>query len=197
MSFTKMIQRRRSRYELSAQMPITEEELQELIGDCIKYVPSAFNCQGSRVMLLLESSHHLFWDMVLEKLQALTPPTLWDKTREKIASFRAAYGTILYFENTEVISQLKNKFPLYQDYFAGWAEQANAMLQFCVWTALAEKGIGASLQHYSPLIDEGLYQTFGVSRDWKLIAQMPFGKPSGPDMEKEFSDLSVRFKTER
>lgn len=197
MSFTQMIQRRRSRYALSAQIPISEEELKELIGDCIKYVPSAFNCQGSRVMLLLDSSHHLFWDMVLEKVQAVTPPALWDNAREKILSFRLAYGTILYFENTEVIAQLKNKFPPYQDYFVTWAEQANAMLQFSVWTALAEQGIGASLQHYNPLIDEEVYQTFGISRDWKLIAQMPFGKPSGPDMEKEFSDLSVRFKIER
>ena len=32
---------------------------------------------------------------------------------------------------------------------------AAGMLQLAVWTALAEKGLGASLQHYNPLIDDG------------------------------------------
>ena len=44
--------------------------------------------------------------------------------------------------------------PSYADNFANWAVQTNAMHQYAIWTALSSKGIGASLQHYNPLVDQ-------------------------------------------
>jgi predicted oxidoreductase (fatty acid repression mutant protein) len=52
---------------------------------------------------------------------------------------------------------------------------AGAMLQFMIWTSFAQKNIGASLQHYNPLIDNIIKQQFKINQDWKLVAQMPFG----------------------
>ena len=43
--------------------------------------------------------------------------------------------------------------PNYADNFANWSVQTNAMHQFAIWTALSSK-IGASLQHYNPLVDQ-------------------------------------------
>ena len=37
--------------------------------------------------------------------------------------------------------------------------------------------MGASLQHYNPLIDDEVRRVWNLSDDWKLIAQMPFGVP--------------------
>jgi len=68
------------------------------------------------------------------------------------------------------------------------------MLQFVVWTALENEGFGATLQHYNPLIDEEVQQTWNVPSSWKLIAQMPFGKPTFEPGEKQFQPLEDRVK---
>ncbi|NFV72581.1 nitroreductase, partial [Clostridium botulinum] len=38
-------------------------------------------------------------------------------------------------------------------------------------------GFGASLQHYNELIEEDVKKEWNIPNNWKLIAQMPFGKP--------------------
>ena len=50
------------------------------------------------------------------------------------------------------------------------------MLQFAVWTALEEMGLGANLQHYNPLIDEPIKQIFDLPESWDLTAQLVFGE---------------------
>lgn len=197
MSFTDLIQKRRSRYELAAQIPISEEDLEKILEKCVKYAPSAFNSQSSRVVLLLSSAHKLLWDLTLEALRPLVPSDHFEPTYEKIKSFAKAYGTILYYEDQKRVEELKNQFPLYKERFSVWSEHASAMLQFSVWTALAEAGIGASLQHYNPVIDEEVAIAFHIPKSWKLIAQMPFGKSVGDDSEKTFLPLSVRLRIEK
>ena len=46
------------------------------------------------------------------------------------------------------------------------------MHQLAVWTMLEDEGMGASLQHYNPLIDDEVRKVWNLSDDWKLIAQM-------------------------
>ena len=91
------------------------------------------------------------------------------------------------------MESLQAQFPAYKDNFPLWAYQANAMTEFAVWTALAENGMGASLQHYNPLVDLEVHRQFHVPLDWKLIAQMPFGVPlhkEAPD--KTFEPIDER-----
>ena len=90
---------------------------------------------------------------------------------------------MLFYDDADVTAQLQKSFPAYKDNFPGFARDAAGMLQLGVWTALAEKGLGASLQHYNPLIDEAVAAEFGLPSSWKLQAQMPFGavaQPAGP-----------------
>lgn len=67
------------------------------------------------------------------------------------------------------------------------------MLQLTVWTALAEQGIGASLQHYNPLIDVAVTRVFSVQESWRLAAQMPFGVALDTLPQKTREPLSKRF----
>lgn len=53
-------------------------------------------------------------------------------------------------------------------------------------------GWGASLQHYNPLIDEVVRETWQISPTWKLVAQIPFGKPAAPPSDKEFQAIDER-----
>jgi predicted oxidoreductase (fatty acid repression mutant protein) len=66
------------------------------------------------------------------------------------------------------------------------------MVEFAVWTALAVEGIGASLQHYNPIVDEAVRGAWNLSSSWKLLAQMPFGSIDVPPGEKEFLPIQER-----
>ena len=58
---------------------------------------------------------------------------------------------------------------------------------------LATKGIGASLQHYNPIVDESTASQFDIPNTWKLIAQMPFGDVRESANEKEIKPVEDRF----
>lgn len=111
----------------------------------------------------------------------------------KLDSFARGSGTILFFEDSRVIDKLQEQFPSYADNFPLWSEQSSGMAQFAVWAALTEAGLGASLQHYNPLIDEKTRETFNISSDWKLKAQMPFGSIEDLPSAKDFMPHSERF----
>lgn len=68
------------------------------------------------------------------------------------------------------------------------------MLQYTIWIAIEEAGLGASLQHYNPLIDNEVNEKWNLPSKWKLIAQMPFGTPLAKPGEKEFVPLESRIK---
>lgn len=61
-----------------------------------------------------------------------------------------------------------------------------------VWTLLEAEGLGASLQHYNPMIDERVSQEWNVPSEWRLQAQLVFGKSTGPTREKVFEPVEKR-----
>ena len=176
-NFLDLITQRRSRYDLTNKSTLPKAEIIKLVEESVKQAPSPFNSQGTRVLILCAQSHQQFWQVVKHELQEIIPCEKFAPTDEKISAFAAAHGTLLFFEDWSVVESLQAQFPTYKEQFPLWAYQANAMAEFAVWTALAENGMGASLQHYNPLVDLEVHQQFHVPLDWKLIAQMPFGVP--------------------
>ena len=69
------------------------------------------------------------------------------------------------------------------------------MTEFTVWTALEAEGLGANLQHYSPLIDAKVASTWKIPEDWELNAQLVIGTPEGSAGEKSFKPVEERFLT--
>ena len=112
-------------------------------------------------------------------------------------SFAAGYGTVLFFEDTDVVRGLQQQFPAYAGNFPVWSEQTSAMHQLAVWTMLEDAGLGASLQHYNPLIDDEVRKRWSLPGEWKLVAQMPFGTPAGEPGEKTFKPLDERIRVFR
>lgn len=186
--------RRRSIYALGHTRIVTDFCLEDTLKDCLKNCPTPFNAQSARLVLLLNQQHTNFWKLVLQKVLAVTPLGKKDSTAQKINSFAAAYGTILFFEDLSVLEQLQKDFPLYQKNMHDWTFEANGMLQYMVWQALAENEIGASLQHYNELIEEDVKKMLGLSDSWKILAQMPFGSIEKTPAEKTFLPLENRFK---
>ncbi|MDD4321261.1 MAG: nitroreductase family protein, partial [Acidaminococcaceae bacterium] len=171
---------------------IGDNRIEEILRDAVKNAPSAFNSQSSRAILLLGENHVKLWSIVKEILCSKVSEENFAPTDAKINSFAAGHGTILYYEDMAVIKNMQEAVPTYADNFPVWSMQSAGMLQYVVWTALATEGMGASLQHYNPIIDEEVAQVFSVPKSWKLIAQMPFGSPTGEPAELEYMDLANR-----
>lgn len=194
-TFIDAIKMRRSIYALNREIGISEDELKDIVSELVKNVPSAFNSQTSRLVILFGDESLKLWNIVEKTLKPLVPEDSFGSTQAKLASFAAGAGTILFFEEDETVQSLQKQFPLYSDVFPLWSLQSGGMIQFAVWTALAEKNIGASLQHYNPLIDAEVKKEWDLPESWKLLAQMPFGGIASPANEKEFMPIEKRVKT--
>ena len=174
-TFLKCLEKRRSVYALGKNINVDDFRIEQLLMEALRVAPSAFNSQSSRLLLLLGKQHQLLWQKTFEILKQVIPEHQQKTTKEKIQSFADAYGTVLFFEDENVIKELKKQYPTYQDRFDIWAEQGNAILQYIIWCLLANEDIGASLQHYNPLIDQMVHQEWHTDKSWRLVAQMPFG----------------------
>jgi predicted oxidoreductase (fatty acid repression mutant protein) len=194
-TFNEAITGRRSIYALGKNEVVTRERIQEVVEFAVKHVPSPFNSQSGRVVILFGSESSKFWDITREALRPLVPADAFAKTDEKLKSFDAGYGTVLFFEDQSVVKGLMDSFPLYADNFPVWSLQSNGMLEFTVWTALEAEGLGASLQHYNPLVDEKVKKNWSLPDSWKLLAEMPFGSVVAPAGVKEFLPLETRVRT--
>lgn len=194
-SFKEALRHRRSYYVLSSESPITDSQIANIVKFAVKHVPSAFNSQSTRVVLLLHNHHAELWQIVKEVLHALLPTEAFARTEIKIdQSFASGYGTVLFFEDKAIVEQLQLDFPLYADNFPVWSQQTSAMHQLAIWTMLEDAGFGASLQHYNPLIDDRIRDRWDLPSSWQLIAQMPFGKPAAEPEDKSFKPLDKRVK---
>ncbi|MBS7325362.1 MAG: nitroreductase family protein [Thiopseudomonas sp.] len=190
-----LYQQRRTQYALNDQLPLPRAALETLIKSVVREAPSAFNSQSSRVVILFGDEHQKFWNqLVKDALRPLTPAEQFVNTEKKMASFAAGAGTILFFEDQDVIRGLQEKFALYADKFPEFSANAAGMAQFAVWTALAEAGIGASLQHYNPVIDAQVHSAWNLPASWQLSAQMPFGGNAAEFADKDYMDDAQRFR---
>lgn len=193
-NFAAAIANRRSYYALDNRIKVSEQEIKKMIETALLNVPSAFNSQSTRIVLLLGENHKKLWEITKSILKSILPQEAFAQTENKInTSFESGYGTVLFYEDTLTVKKLQEQFPLYADRFPVWSEHTSAMHQFAIWTLLEDAGMGASLQHYNPLIDSQVSEQWKISSDWKLIAQMPFGNPIAQPGEKTHEPLAKRF----
>jgi predicted oxidoreductase (fatty acid repression mutant protein) len=192
--FYSAVEDRRSFYGISKETVVSDERISEIIDHAVKHSPYAFNSQSGRVVLLLGKHHDRLWDIAKEVLKKIVPADKFSSTEDKINSFRSGYGTVLFFEDNSVIESLQQQFALYKDNFPIWSQQASGILQYVIWTSLEIEGFGVSLQHYTELIEADVKKEWNIPNNWKLIAQMPFGKPIAQPNEKQFQPLETRIK---
>jgi predicted oxidoreductase (fatty acid repression mutant protein) len=187
-------EKRRSIYALSKESDISDQRIEEILEHSLKYTPTAFNSQSGRIVLLLGKEHDQLWDMIKEMLKEIVPENRFKKTNDKIESFKNGYGTVLFFEDQEVVESLQLNFPSYKKNFPLWSYQSSGMLQHAVWTSFAIEGLGASLQHYNEIIEEKVKSRWNIPVKWTMMSQMPFGKPYDKAGPKEFEKIDKRLK---
>jgi hypothetical protein len=185
---------RRTIYALGSDLPVDPRAIVNIAERVLLHTPSAFNSQTSRLIVLFGEQHQQIWNIAEDKLRQEVGDGDFSSSQQKMVSFRAAAGTVLFFEDEEVVKSLQDKFALYADKFPVWAQQTSAMHQYAMWTELRTLEVGASLQHYNPLIDDNVAAAFSVPDHWELVAQMPFGNIVEPAGEKTYQPLNQRMK---
>ncbi|HFU5875814.1 nitroreductase [Enterococcus faecium] len=196
-TFTDTLKNRRSIYHLGRNVSLSNEELTTLIKEAIKESPTAFNAQSTRAVILFGDAHEKLWEITEEALRPLTPAEAFPNTQNKLAGFKNGYGTVLFFKDTDVVKGLQEQFELYADNFPDWSEQSNGIATANTWVALVDKGLGANLQHYNPVIDEAVAKEWNIPSNWKLRSQLVFGSPETPAGEKEYMNDADRFRVFR
>ena len=221
-NFWDVVKERRTYYQLNKEAPVSDERIEQLVKEAVLNVPSAFNSQTARLVVLLREEHDLFWDLVKDALKPIVPAAQFETTEKKLNGFKAAYGTvsvthtlchlplpfhhlrhparpkrlttsqILFFEDTATVQTLQKNFALYADKFPQWSEHTSAMHQFVLWAGLENEGFGANLQHYNPVVDAAAQAQWDVPAAWSLKAQLVFGGRAGEPGPKTFQPLEER-----
>ena len=185
---------RRSVYLLNKNLPIGKDEIVQIVEHAVLHTPSSFNSQSARVVVLFGEEHDKVWQFVEDALRAVVPADSFEPTAQKLNLFKAGAATILFYEDQNVVKGLQEQFPAYAANFPVWADQANAMVQYAVWTTLAAAGAGANLQHYNPLPDAAIAEAWNIPENWLLRAQMVVGGIGAPAGEKTFQPVAERLK---
>ena len=187
MGILESVEKRRSYYQIGKKLPVDTDKVVGIIEKATELVPDSFNMKSARVIIAMGEKQDALWDRVYDAFKGKVP-------REKIDGFKAGAGTVLYFIEENIVRELQSKYPTYAENFPVWAQQANGMLQFTVWTALRDIDIGATVQHYNPVINDAVKKLFDVPDSWTLNAQMPFGGIEAEPEAKEKEDISLRVK---
>ncbi|MDH6366840.1 MULTISPECIES: nitroreductase family protein [unclassified Breznakia] len=190
------IKDRRTYYQISNEKVLDSAELEALVKDVAKHVPSPFNMQSQRIIVLENEQHDTFWKIVKETLRKIVnDPEKFVSTEKKIdTAFASGSATLLFFDDVDVVEGYAAKMPNYAENFRDWSRQANGMMQYAMWTTLESVGYGANLQHYNPVIDDEVKKTWNIPDSWRLVAQMPIGKPAGDPGDKEFMNIDDKVK---
>lgn len=196
MELKDIIKKRRSIRKLKKSDKVNKEMIEEILKTAM-YVPSAFNMQSYRIVVLDEKGHNDLWDIVEEMLiEKMGKEKYIDRgTGDKIAGFKGGNGTLLIYEDEMILEEKGEKFKSYKAQVPSWSYQGSGILQYAIWLQLVEIGLSASLQHYNPMIDQRVKERFKIDDSWNLISQIPYGLSDEELEPREFVpfDKIVRF----
>lgn len=106
--FLDEMKKRRSYYELNDRVSISPEYLIQLIKQAVRCCPSALNSQSARVVILLQTSHQGFWQMVKEVQHKSVAEAIWESVDQKVDRCRDAFGTVLFLKIKKLFRIYKN-----------------------------------------------------------------------------------------
>jgi uncharacterized protein len=130
-SFLDAVKARRTYYALSSESPVSDKRIHEIVDFAITHVPSSFNSQSTRVVVLLNEEHKKLWNEIVKPaVKAVAPAEAWAASEKRLSGFEAGYGTILFYEEPKDVAKLQEAYPLYADKFPQWSEHTNAMHQY-------------------------------------------------------------------
>lgn len=98
-----LVKSRRTYYALKSESPVPNSVIETIVKDAVLHVPSSFNTQTTRVVLLLKEEHKKLWNAALSIMEGLVtagklPKEMFENnTKPKLEGFRNGYGTVCWF----------------------------------------------------------------------------------------------------
>lgn len=92
--FIDLVKARRTYYALNDTLPVGKDKVVNVVEELLQAVPSGFNAQTNRAVVLFGDEHAKLWDLVGAVLKARVSEDQWVSTSERIAGFRAGAGTV-------------------------------------------------------------------------------------------------------
>jgi uncharacterized protein len=89
-----LIQTRRSHYQLTKELRIPPSRIEHIVQQALLHVPSSFNSQSTRVVVLFGAEHDRLWDIVTGILKAKVPEAKWERTGKKMNMFKQSGGSV-------------------------------------------------------------------------------------------------------
>ncbi len=188
--FVELLEKRRSQYAIGANTDITAADVAATLRDVISHVPSAFNSQSSRVVVVSGENNEKLWDLIKEvQSQVLDEGTLNYMT-PIMDGARTAVGTVLFFEDRDAV---ENGIPANDERRYVYKNHASANAQLTTWLAITELGLGGNLQHfnigYEQGFDRAIRELLDLPESWELVAELPFGSIEAPAAAKEVAPV--------
>ncbi|NLY80116.1 MAG: nitroreductase family protein [Lysinibacillus sp.] len=181
MNYFDAVKHRRSIHALEDVAVVPDEKVIEIVELALNHTPTAFNGQETRAVVLFGEKHRELWNDAEKIAREKQGDGDFSRTEERINGFCNGHGTILFFQDTEVIQGFQEKMPHLHNEFDVWSQQNQGMLQYVIWAGLEAVGYAASLQH----MEMHLKPEWNIPKSWKMIAQMPFGKQAQPLKDKK------------
>ena len=193
-TFVELVEKRRSIYALGTDSQYSKKEITDRVREVVKQVPSAFNSQTTRVVVLFDEANNKFWDHIYDVQKNVLEGEMWEMMSGIMTGSKNAIGTVLFFEDKEEVE----KMPAQGVREEAYKQNNNANAQYAVWLALAEMDLGASLQHfnvgYEQGFDKATKEMFNLPESYEMLAQMPFGSVEQEAGAKEHIDADVQVK---
>lgn len=107
--FLSLIEQRRTYYNLKAESPISDKQIVEIATRILLHSPSSFNCQSTRLVILLHSNHVRFWQIAQDCFRILLPAAEYAEYEKKLKGRQAGYGTVShYFTSCLAITDIEH-----------------------------------------------------------------------------------------
>ncbi|MGO4937516.1 nitroreductase family protein [Fundicoccus sp. Sow4_H7] len=183
--FIDVVKNRRSIYAIGKESEYSIEQIVERLREVQNHVPTAFNSQTSRLVVLSGEANEKFWELIYTVQKDVLSQDMWDYMSPVIVGAKEGLGTVLFFEDREAVATM----PTQGQRTEAYKQNNSANAQYATWLALAEMNLGGSLQHfnigYEQGFDSAVREMFDLPNSFEMIAQIPFGSIVQPAAEKE------------
>lgn len=156
----------------------------DALRDIAAKLPSAVNSQSTRWVVVSGEKNTALWDLIDETQKGVLPDEAYAFFSTVFQQAKNGVGTILLFESREAVTSM----PVSPERAELYKENNHGIASFATWLLLTELGLGTSLQHfnvgYEQGYDKSVRELLGLSDDWEMLAQMPFGSIETPADDK-------------
>lgn len=95
--FFAAVEARRTIYTLTDSSPIPDSRIVEIVQKAVRHVPSSYNVQSARAVVVLKEEHKKLWDLADAALKVTVPEAVYGFLAPRVAGFKGAYGTVKHF----------------------------------------------------------------------------------------------------